>query len=108
MFLYSMEIAMLRNRIGHLAIVMRSLCGNEGRTVEIVDWLEEDAPIPGQPSFKAGCTGWLVFSPGGQLNTTADPRFGVFPDSWLMPIGPRPAETERPERQELQLSIREG
>ncbi len=78
----------MRCEAGDVAYVIRSACGNEGKVVQVLYWVEERAFYNGGiPNRQAG---WVVegylnsrINPTGDIGGTSQ---GVLPDEWSQPI----------------------
>lgn len=78
----------MRCRVGDLAIIVRSLSGNEGRVVRCIVYLGRQ-PFEGPPDDLWGDDCWGVEAPGIQPDPVARLVVGcdaVFPDVYLRPI----------------------
>lgn len=71
----------MRCKVGDLAIIIRSTCGNEGREVTVV----RSITPPWHPKFGPG---WEVASVRPLNQRQPGLPFDAFPDSWLLPIHP--------------------
>jgi hypothetical protein len=99
---------MPRCTVGDLCIVIRSDCGNEGREVEIVRWVERDWPMP-EIYYRATARGpgWLFRAryPLVGLPAFVNPLFWALRDDWLLPLRPAAEPRADAERDDCVLEI---
>jgi len=73
----------MRCKPGISAFVIVSRCGNEGRVVEVNEFVEKGVSL--QNGMRSSRSGWLCF--GNLLLKTGQPTsFCVYPDHHLLPI----------------------
>jgi hypothetical protein len=74
---------------GDLAIIIKSLAGNEGRIVSVVEFLGTDQGFCGFPAVPSPL--WMVdsFLPIRNVGGWLAPS-GVVPDAWLRPVSGLP------------------
>lgn len=72
---------------GDLAVIVRSLCGNEGRFVEVVNG--DVYELPGDLGLSEFAPLWRI-RPLGELVSSwgVNRAESAFPDAWLRPIRP--------------------